>query len=113
MSISSFQAERQKKRQKADAALAEACWVDRMRPVTPGETMAWSAYLKLPQPAWRPAREMFRRAFDGEQSDMNLMRFLTEAHVEDASLVSAIEVALSVLEKEAALYERWSGKRGR
>jgi hypothetical protein len=50
---------------KIDAPLADACWIDRMWPVTEAECLAWSAYLKLPQPAWQAARGMFRRAFEG------------------------------------------------
>jgi hypothetical protein len=112
MSLSSVQAERPAKRQpKVDAALADAIWIDRMRPVTPGETMAWSAFLALPQPAWRPAREMFRRAAAGDAPETNLLQFQTEVRVEDPALVSALEVALGALAKEAALYRRWCGKR--
>jgi hypothetical protein len=38
------------------------------------------------------------------------LQFLTEVRVDDASLVSAIEVALEALAKEAALYRRWAKK---
>jgi hypothetical protein len=104
MSISSAAA-------KADASLADTCWIDRMRPVTPGEHLGWSVYLKLPQSAWRAARELFRRAFNGDAPETNLLHFLTEVQVDDALLVSALEAALEALAKEAALYRRWSGKR--
>jgi hypothetical protein len=111
MSISSAAADRPEKRAiKVDAPLADICWIDRMRPVTPGEYLGWGAYLRLPQPQWRAARELFRRAFNGDTPETNLMQFLTEASVDDASLVSALEVALEALCKESALYERWSGK---
>jgi hypothetical protein len=114
MSISSAAADRTEKRAtKVDAPLADSCWIDRMRPVTPGEHLGWSVYLKLPQPAWRAARELFRRAFNGDAPETNLLQFLTEVQINDASLVSALEVALEALGKESALYERWSGKRGR
>jgi hypothetical protein len=111
MSISSAAADRtEKHKAKVDAPLADSCWIDRMRPVTPGEHLGWSVYLRLPQPAWRAARELFRRAFNGDAPDTNLLQFLTEVRVDDASLVSALEVALEGLAKEAALYRRWSGK---
>ena len=51
------------------------------------------------------------RAFNGDAPETNLLQFLTEAHVDDASLVSALEVALEALAKEAAVYWRWQGKR--
>jgi hypothetical protein len=48
MSISSTAADRTEKRAtKVDAPLADSCWIDRMRPVTPGEHLGWSVYLKL------------------------------------------------------------------
>jgi hypothetical protein len=111
--MSATWAEREHRRQLADAALAEACFIDKMRPITPGEHLGWGAYLRLPQPSWRAARDMFRRAFNGDEPETNLMQFLTETHVDDASLVSALEVALSALWKECELYRRWTKKRGR
>jgi hypothetical protein len=110
MSISSVQAERPAKRQpKVDAPLADACWIDRMRPVTEAECLAWAAYLKLPQPRWRAARELFRRAYNGDHPEENLLQFLTEVHLDDPAVVSRLETALVALAREMLGFKRIRG----
>jgi hypothetical protein len=100
LSISSVQAERPIRRQPKPDVATSACFIDTMRPITEAEHLAWRAYLALPQPHWRAARELFRRAYNGDHPKENLLQFLAEVHVDDPAVVSRFEVALVALARE-------------
>jgi hypothetical protein len=75
-------------------------FIDTMRPLTPGEQLAWSAYVSLPYAHWRAAREMFRRAYDGWDVQSNLRSFLANIDATDEKMIASLETALKALEKE-------------
>jgi hypothetical protein len=79
---------------------SNSSFIDTMRPLTPGEHLAWSAYISLPYAHWQAAREMFRRAHDGWDAQSNLRSFVAIAGVTDQEIIASLEAALKALEKE-------------
>ncbi|WP_159014658.1 hypothetical protein [Acidisoma sp. S159] len=75
-------------------------FIDAMRPLTPGERLAWSAYISLPYEHWRAAREMFRRAHDGWDAQSNLRSFVAHTDATDEKMTASLGTALKALEKE-------------
>ena len=75
-------------------------FIDTMRPLTPGEQVAWSAYISLPYEHWEAAREMFRRAHDGWDAQSNLRSFVAHTDATDEKMTASLGTALKALEKE-------------
>jgi hypothetical protein len=75
-------------------------FIDTMRPITPGERLAWGAYLNLPFTHWRAARAMFRRACCGADVGNSLLQFVGDTGLLDEKLLTSLETALKALERE-------------
>jgi hypothetical protein len=75
-------------------------FIDTMRPITPGERLAWGTYLNLPFTHWRAARAMFRRAHSGTDVEDNLSQFVSDTGFVHDELLRSLETALRVLEEE-------------
>jgi hypothetical protein len=76
------------------------CFIDTMRPITPGERLGWEAFLRLPAVHWRAARTMFRHSYDGQNVGTNLLQFVSETGINDMATIASLEAALTLLEKE-------------
>jgi hypothetical protein len=86
--------------QKGDPQTMTGSFIDTMRPITPGERLAWGAYLALPFTHWRAARAMFRRAHCGSDVENNLLQFVGDTGFLDGELLTSLETALRALERE-------------
>jgi hypothetical protein len=75
-------------------------FIDTMKPLTPGERLAWGAYLALPIIHWRAARSMFRRAHCGSDVENNLLQFVGDTGFAGEELLTYLETALRALERE-------------
>jgi hypothetical protein len=76
------------------------CFIDTMRPITPGERLGWEAFLRLPSAHWKAARTMFRHSYGGWDVGTNLLRFVGETGINDMATIASLEAALTALEKE-------------
>ena len=76
------------------------CFIDTMRPITPAEQDAWSVYLRLHRDLWRPARDMFRRAYIGVQPGINILAVVSESGETDPEVLAQLEAALKGLALE-------------
>jgi hypothetical protein len=86
---------------KGQLPLAASCFIDTMRPVTPGERLGWRVFLLLPAAHWKAGRTLFRHSHAGWDVGTNLMQFVSQTGIKDRETIALLEAALTALEKEA------------